>query len=50
MELSSVLGFMERCSIDDCVLEENVTIDIKPDVPLLLGHQVDVCLAISEEE
>jgi len=32
--------------LSDIDLPENVTIRIKPDVPLLLGHQVDVCLGI----
>ncbi len=35
-------------SLLDIDLNENVTIRIKPDVPLLLGHQVDLCLAICE--
>jgi len=34
----------------ELTLSENATIRVTPDKPLLLGHQVDICLAISKPQ
>ena len=32
----------------EVTIDENSTINIRPDKPLLLGHQVDICLTVSK--